>query len=103
MFVARDIRSDAVADIKHRLATFIEPEPPLNARNGRHVLFGMFRFVTGQYSTAVRHGGMMGYALDGDISRAMTNVDANMESISVAAREHKPQDPITFAFSAHIR
>lgn len=33
----------------------------------------MLRFVTGQYSKAVRHGGMIGYVLDGNVSRAMTN------------------------------
>ena len=43
-----------------------------------YVRFGMLRFVTGQYSSAVRHGGMMGYVIDGDISRAMSNVEANI-------------------------
>jgi hypothetical protein len=45
-----------------------------------YVLFGMLRFVTGQYSKAVRHGGMLGYVLDGNVSRAMTNVEANIQS-----------------------
>jgi hypothetical protein len=45
-----------------------------------YVLFGMLRFVTGQYSKAVQHGGMLGYVLDGNVSRAMTNVEANIQS-----------------------
>lgn len=45
-----------------------------------YVAFGMLRFVTGQYSNAVRHGGMIGYVLDGDVTRAMNNVQANIQS-----------------------
>jgi len=51
-----------------------------------YVMFGMLRFVTGQYSRAVRHGGMIGYVLDGNISRAMTNVEANIQSQRSALR-----------------
>lgn len=43
-----------------------------------YVQFGMVRFVTGQYSKAVRHGGMIGYVLDGKIPIAMANVEANI-------------------------
>lgn len=43
-----------------------------------YVMFGMVRFVTGQYAKRVRHGGMIGYVLDGDVSRAMANVEANI-------------------------
>ena len=60
----------------------------LNARvNGRmkslaeeYVKNGMFRFITGQYSRRVRYGGMLGFVLDGDIKRAMKNVQNNIES-----------------------
>jgi hypothetical protein len=45
-----------------------------------YVMFGMLRFVTGQYSRAVRHGGMVAYVLDGDVSRAMSNVEANIRT-----------------------
>lgn len=44
-----------------------------------YVTLGMLRFVTGQYSRAVRHGGMIAYVLDGNVSRAMTNVEANIQ------------------------
>jgi hypothetical protein len=43
-----------------------------------YVLLGMLRFVTGQYSKAVHHGGMMGYVLDGNIPNAVTNVEGNI-------------------------
>jgi hypothetical protein len=43
-----------------------------------YVTFGMLRFVTGQYSRAVRHGGMIAYVLDGNVVRAMTNIEKNM-------------------------
>ena len=44
-----------------------------------YVLLGMLRFVTGQYSKAVHHGGMMGYVLDGNIPNAVTNVEGNIQ------------------------
>jgi hypothetical protein len=43
-----------------------------------YVRLGMMRFVTGQYSKMVKHGGMIGYVLDGKISGAMANVEANI-------------------------
>jgi hypothetical protein len=39
-----------------------------------YVSEGMQRFVDRKYSPHVRHGGMLGYVLDGDIARAITNV-----------------------------
>jgi hypothetical protein len=44
-----------------------------------YVTFGILRFVTGQYSKAVRHGGMIAYVLDGNLSRAMSNIENNMQ------------------------
>lgn len=48
------------------------------AYTSEYVSFGMHRFVTGQYAKAVHHGGMLAYVLDGDVSRAMANVEANI-------------------------
>ena len=41
---------------------------------------GMQRFVDGKYARFVRHGAMLAYVLDGDISRAMTNVENNIRT-----------------------
>lgn len=43
-----------------------------------YVAHGMVRFVTGQYASAVRHGGMLGYVLDGDVAGAIANVESNV-------------------------
>jgi hypothetical protein len=43
-----------------------------------YVTHGMLRFVTGQYSKAVRHGGMVGYVLDGNVATAIDNVEDNI-------------------------
>ena len=43
-----------------------------------YVRLGMMRFVTGQYSKIVRHGGMIGYVLDGRVSDAISNVEDNI-------------------------
>lgn len=55
-----------------------------------YVAFGMLRFVTGQYSHAVRHGAMIGYVLDGDVTSAMTNVETSIHRRHVELRMHSP-------------
>jgi hypothetical protein len=45
-----------------------------------YVKEGMQRFVDGKYSGAVRHGGMLGYVLDGQIARAIRNVERNIRA-----------------------
>lgn len=45
-----------------------------------YVLRGMIRFVTGQYSRAVRHGGMLGYVLDGQVDDAIANVVVSVQA-----------------------
>lgn len=49
-----------------------------------YVVHGMARFVNGQYASAVRHGGMLGYVLDGDVAGAITNVESNVKSQHVS-------------------
>lgn len=49
-----------------------------------YVAHGMVRFVNGQYASAVRHGGMLGYVLDGDVAGAITNVESNVKSQHVS-------------------
>lgn len=54
----------------------------LNVVNGRrvrtysteYVVHGLTRFVSGQYSAAVRHGGMLGYVLNGNVMLAIESV-----------------------------
>jgi hypothetical protein len=43
-----------------------------------YVKEGMQRFIDGKYSRFVRHGGMLGYVLNGQVARAMRNVEANI-------------------------
>jgi hypothetical protein len=52
----------------------------LRAYASEYVTLGMLRFVIGQYSKAVRHGGMIGYVLDGNVSHAITNVEGNIQT-----------------------
>jgi hypothetical protein len=42
---------------------------------GEYVRLGMRRFVRSKYARSVRHGAMLAYVLDGDIDRAMRNVE----------------------------
>lgn len=55
-----------------------------------YVAHGMVRFVNGQYASAVRHGGMLGYVLDGDVVRAITNVESNVKSQHVSLGMDSP-------------
>ena len=55
-----------------------------------YVRLGMMRFVTGQYARAVRHGGMIGYVLDHNITRAIANVEANVKAQCSALRMTPP-------------
>lgn len=43
-----------------------------------YVRFGMVRFVSGQYARAARHGGMLGYVLNGDTAHAIATVENNI-------------------------
>lgn len=43
-----------------------------------YVQYGMLRFVRGQYASAVRHGGMLAFVLDGDIAGATAGVEGNI-------------------------
>jgi hypothetical protein len=45
-----------------------------------YVKEGMQRFVNGKYSRFVRHGGMLGYVLDGKVARAIQNVERNIQA-----------------------
>lgn len=61
----------------------------LNVRNANgapragfaeYIRFGMLRFVRGQYASAVRQGGMIGFVLNGDIVGAISGVERNIRS-----------------------
>ena len=55
-----------------------------------YVSFGMVRFIAGQYSKAVRHGGMTAYVLDGNIITAIANVENNIQSQCAVLRMTPP-------------
>ena len=57
-----------------------------------YVKEGMQRFVDGKYSRHVRHGGMLGYVLDGDIDRAITNVSNCIRLHQAALRMEAPAE-----------
>ena len=45
-----------------------------------YIRFGMLRFVQGQYASAVRHGGMLAFVLDGNTSGAVAGVEGNIRT-----------------------
>ncbi len=55
-----------------------------------YVTFGVVRFVTGQYARGVRHGGMLGYVLDGDVNGAINNVETNLRNHCLALGMEPP-------------
>lgn len=52
----------------------VPQNPGVRTYANEYVVFGMMRFVTGQYGAAVHHGGMLGYVLDGNVDAAIGNV-----------------------------
>lgn len=59
-------------------------------QGSEYVKHGMIRFVTGQYAKAVKHGGMVGYVLDGDIPSAMDNIQDNVKRHCIILKMDKP-------------
>lgn len=43
-----------------------------------YIKHGLMRFVTGQYSQVVRHGGMIAFVLDGDVASAVQGIGRNI-------------------------
>ena len=48
-----------------------------------YITHGMLRFIRGQYARQMRHGGMLGYVLDGNVEQAIENIS------SLIKRRHK--------------
>lgn len=48
-----------------------------------YVRHGMLRFIRGQYASIVRHGGMLGYVLDGQLTTAIDNVSKAVQARSI--------------------
>jgi hypothetical protein len=55
-----------------------------------YVTFGVVRFVSGQYASKVRQGGMLAYVLDGDTARAIRNIENNLRERHVALGMEPP-------------
>jgi len=55
-----------------------------------YVMEGMIRFVTGQYSSSVDSGGMIGYVLDGKSHEAMISVGQNIAARRTELRMSAP-------------
>jgi hypothetical protein len=49
----------------------VPQNPGVRTYANEYVVFGMMRFVSGQYGAAVSHGGMLGYVLDGNVDAAI--------------------------------
>ena len=75
----------------------------IRAYAAEYVQQGMMRFVTGQYARAVRHGGMIGYVLDGKVARAIANIEANVRTHHVALRMSPPGELVASAFLSRDR
>jgi hypothetical protein len=49
-----------------------------------YVTFGVVRFVSGQYASRVRHGGMLGFILNGNTDDAVANIENHMKTRHIA-------------------
>lgn len=55
-----------------------------------YVRFGMFRYVRGQYANSVRHGGMLAFVLNGDVTGAINGVEVNIRTLFVDLQMDAP-------------
>lgn len=71
-------------------------------KGSEYVKHGMLRFVTGQYAKAVRHGGMVGYVLDGDIEGAIANVEDNIQRHCTILCMKNPGELLTSSILTYV-
>jgi hypothetical protein len=55
-------------------------EGTVRAFTAEYVSEGMSRFVTGQYSARIHHGGMIGYVLNGETDQAKKQIEKNVRN-----------------------
>lgn len=53
----------------------------LRSLASEYVKEGMLRFVNGQYASTLRHGGMIGYVLNGNCVRAIQQIERNLTKL----------------------
>lgn len=68
----------------------IAPGKKVRSGASEYVSKGLMRFAKGQYGRSVRHGGMIGYVRNGDISGAMNRVQVNIATHRVALAMSPP-------------
>lgn len=68
----------------------------------KYVDEGMSRFVTGQYSRRMKHGGMIAYVLNGDTPKAKRQVQQNLTGKCDALRLQAPAKLAPSGFHASI-
>lgn len=71
-------------------------------KGSEYVKNGMLRFVNGQYAKAVRHGGMVGYVLDGDIEGAIANVENNIQRHCTILCMKAPGELLASSILTHV-
>ncbi len=68
----------------------LEAGKPCRPYAADYVTKGMVRFVTGQYASGVREGGMIGYVLDGRLDHAKKTVEKNIRKKCSELRMQPP-------------
>lgn len=66
-----------------------------------YVKEGMQRFVDGKYARFVRHGAMLAYVLDGDVDRAIRNIENNIRSRLAELRMKNSNGLVTSTIRPH--
>lgn len=72
-------REDIYFCLECKRLNVLQSDGKIRPYTAEYVTHGMLRFVRGQYSKNVRHGGMLAYILDGKVVKAMENVSGIIE------------------------
>lgn len=73
-------REDIYFCLECKRLNVVQSNGKIRSYASEYITHGMMRFVRGQYAKPVRHGGMLGYVLDGDVPKAIKNVASIIKS-----------------------
>jgi hypothetical protein len=90
-------REDIYFCLECKRLNVVKGNNPPRAYATEYVTLGVARFVTGQYSRAVSHAAMIGYVRDGQVDRAIENVEA---AIAIRSLDLGMESPGRFVVSA---
>lgn len=87
-------REDIYLCLECKRLNVAQKDGSIRPYTAEYIKHGVFRFVRGQYAKNVRHGGMLAYVLDNEISKAIENVSGIIKKQSKELKMPEPGEMI---------